>query len=492
MNGNARFRQLPDSCGHVLITGVEQDSIGDYALRYFAFPANGDQFLNGNGEWTTIETADCDWIIANNVGTQMDVFTGTSSDCEPPGNVGIGTITPGAKLDVLVDNDDADAGANAVARSIRSVMTSNATINIGLDQNITGATSNVGYNLAVNGTNPVGIRATVQGAANGQPTRGVDITSVGSPNSMITGVRGASFGQTGSDNNTGIQGVWGRGSASGAGNDVFGVRGIAEAPCGNFIVGIYGEAIGNPACSGVWAGYFVGDAFATGLFQNSDEMLKSDIQDIPSSLEIIGQLNPKQYHFQTETYPQLNLPAGQHRGLIAQEVQTILPELVKEVHYPGRYDEEGNVLAEPVDFLSVNYQELIPLLIGAVQEQQSQINALTELVNSCCSAGAVDARSGSYEDDIRIVNPEGQNRLDQNAPNPFTDHTTLRFSLAKDGQARVCIYNSNGQLIDCLIDGNTNAGEHSLIWNTSDLAPGIYFYSLEVDGFEQVRRAVKL
>jgi hypothetical protein len=47
-------------------------------------------------------------------------------------------------------------------------------------------------------------------------------------------------------------------------------------------------------------------------------------------------------------------------------------------------------------------------------------------------------------------------------------------------------------MIDCLVDDTRAAGNHRVDWYTSDLAPGIYFYSLEVDGFEQVRRAVKL
>ena len=42
------------------------------------------------------------------------------------------------------------------------------------------------------------------------------------------------------------------------------------------------------------------------------------------------------------------------------------------------------------------------------------------------------------------------------------------------------------------MDEFKNAGTHNLEWNTSGLASGIYFYSLEIDGFEQVKRAVKL
>ena len=55
-------------------------------------------------------------------------------------------------------------------------------------------------------------------------------------------------------------------------------------------------------------------------------------------------------------------------GLLAQEVQKVFPELVKQ-----SADEEGT--------LSVNYQGLIPVLINAIKEQQEQINVLKALIN---------------------------------------------------------------------------------------------------------------
>ena len=55
-----------------------------------------------------------------------------------------------------------------------------------------------------------------------------------------------------------------------------------------------------------------------------------------------------------------------HLGLVAQDVKEILPDVVKE-------DENG--------MLGINYTELIPVLINAIQEQQTQINKLQEEIN---------------------------------------------------------------------------------------------------------------
>ena len=61
------------------------------------------------------------------------------------------------------------------------------------------------------------------------------------------------------------------------------------------------------------------------------------------------------------------LPDGKHYGLIAQDLQLVLPELVSTQHFQSDPKEKG------FDYLSVNYNELIPILIKGMQEQQAII-----------------------------------------------------------------------------------------------------------------------
>ena len=75
----------------------------------------------------------------------------------------------------------------------------------------------------------------------------------------------------------------------------------------------------------------------------------------------------------------MNLPQGIHYGLIADEVQEILPGLVKKAIQPAKHennDVKGKIIADAVEFNTVNYIELIPILIGAVKEQQKKIDEL--------------------------------------------------------------------------------------------------------------------
>jgi len=291
-----------------------------------------------------------------------------------------------------------------------------------------------------------------------------------------------------------------------SGNEpTIGVRGIATIPfdsfnttCGYTAIGVYGEASGHPGCNGVLAGYFAGNVVVGQPAINlSDSEIKDNITELEGSLESIMRLSPKSYTIREDIIPSVDTQRLNF-GLIAQEVEEVFPDMVAEVPAPFKSDEEGNLLPSDQMYKGVRYTELIPVLIGAVQEQQeliegqqSQIDALGAALAACCEA-APEQRSGSMEDDIRLESVPSLHKMDQNAPNPFTDYTSLQFDMGSDAHARVCIYSSNGQLIDCLVDEMKNQGKHRVNWDTSNLAPGIYFFSLEVDGFEQVRRAVKL
>jgi len=77
--------------------------------------------------------------------------------------------------------------------------------------------------------------------------------------------------------------------------------------------------------------------------------------------------------------------------------------------------------------------------------------------------------------------------LRQNYPNPFNGSTTINYSLARDCEVNLTIYNALGQRIETLVAGQQSAGIYKLIWpNRSDtncrLPGGIYFYKIIVDG----------
>ena len=69
--------------------------------------------------------------------------------------------------------------------------------------------------------------------------------------------------------------------------------------------------------------------------------------------------------------------------------------------------------------------------------------------------------------------------LFQNYPNPFNPVTTIKFSIPSNQDVKLTVYNSNGQLVDELINKKLEKGSHSVQFNAERLNSGIYFYRLE-------------
>lgn len=87
--------------------------------------------------------------------------------------------------------------------------------------------------------------------------------------------------------------------------------------------------------------------------------------------------------------------------------------------------------------------------------------------------------------------------LSQNHPNPFNPDTKISFALPRDCHVKLTIYNVLGQKVITLVDEPKSAGRHEVIWpgkdeKGRDLASGIYFYRMEADEFNQVRKMLLL
>lgn len=71
-----------------------------------------------------------------------------------------------------------------------------------------------------------------------------------------------------------------------------------------------------------------------------------------------------------------------------------------------------------------------------------------------------------------------------NYPNPFNPETSISYTVPKDGQTKLTIYNTKGQIVRSLLNSKVKAGNYKVSWNGTDemnkaVASGIYFYRLE-------------
>ncbi|GAB4311731.1 MAG: hypothetical protein Kow00127_01850 [Bacteroidales bacterium] len=82
--------------------------------------------------------------------------------------------------------------------------------------------------------------------------------------------------------------------------------------------------------------------------------------------------------------------------------------------------------------------------------------------------------------------------LFQNAPNPFSTSTRIRFTIPEPGQVTIVIRSVTGEPVITLVDGHRSAGEHQLVWTGvnetgNPLSSGFYMCQLTVKGYPPAR-----
>jgi hypothetical protein len=149
-------------------------------------------------------------------------------------------------------------------------------------------------------------------------------------------------------------------SGTGAGiNGALQVSGNIETTTGSLLVKSGGSVKASIDQSG--NGYFTGDVTTNG--SASDERLKENIVPLDKGLETIEQIK-------TYTFNYKNRPQDTHPGVIAQEIEELVPEVVYDIEM-----EDGT-------YKAVRYQQLVPLLINAIKDLSEKVNVLeNKLIN---------------------------------------------------------------------------------------------------------------
>lgn len=160
----------------------------------------------------------------------------------------------------------------------------------------------------------------------------------------------------------------------------------------------YGVYSTVPTTAANWyAGYFDGNVQITGsLTVASDASKKKNIKSIDNAVALVQQLDGKSYEYIDDG--KNNFSQGTQYGFLAQELQKVIPELVADIEAPGvqQLMKEGDNADEPKEgevpmddfkegeadnYKSVNYIGLIPILVEAIKEQQSQLEQQQILID---------------------------------------------------------------------------------------------------------------
>jgi hypothetical protein len=109
---------------------------------------------------------------------------------------------------------------------------------------------------------------------------------------------------------------------------------------------------------------------------SSDMRLKTNINIIENALDKVCNLKGFTYNF-NEIAVNYGLPTERQIGVSAQEIKEIIPEAVKSAPFDTDYDDEGNKYSRSGEnYLTVQYEKLVPLLIEAIKELREEIKDL--------------------------------------------------------------------------------------------------------------------
>jgi hypothetical protein len=350
--------QVYDNGTSVMFGGITSSSTAGNV--YIAYPAynsfkaaleiNGDKAWIGFKDSNTIngylqQNGTTLKIASFNGGIEFLSQANTRMIITPSGLIGVGTASPNADLDVS---------------SLSGKRASGLFANASAPPNFTaGDTGTLAVYNTYTGTN----------YAYGLTSKAIGTSSYAAYlNSKYCGIRSdvtagtnTGFGGYFTSSNTNVTNYAATGTANGTGTAVnYGVYGAASGGTTNY--GMY--CSGNGTYTGTWS-------------SASDMRLKEDVNYLSGGLNTIMMLKPASYHFKANDpkYESMHLAGGLHYGLIAQELEQVVPSVVSNnVHTSP--DQPNN----KIEYKGVNYTELIPIMINAIQEQQGTITQLNQKV----------------------------------------------------------------------------------------------------------------
>lgn len=207
-----------------------------------------------------------------------------------------------------------------------------------------------------------------------------------------------------------------------------------------------------------------------GFITASDGCLKENVESVTNALDGIRDINPVSYNLKTDSSDPQTQRSGTNEprtryGFIAQELEEIFPNVI----YTMPSGEKG-----------IAYQELIPILVGAIQEQQEVIDNLADEIEALRQPTTEQRRQAPAS--VQDALADGSAMLMQNTPNPFNQATEIGYRLPEGAAtALIMVCDMNGKMLQTYpLPVNTTAG--TLTIQAGSYTPGMYLYTLLVDG----------
>lgn len=221
------------------------------------------------------------------------------------------------------------------------------------------------------------------------------------------------------------------------------------------------------------AANFGGHIIATSASFTSDSQFKKDVAPEIDALLLIKNLKPVTFNFKTDDRFGLSFPDQRQHGFIAQELETVFPELVVTT------DEDG------ATYKSVNYIGIISILTKGVQELSAKVDALQLKLDQAQARTYVVTKDNFSKNEIEKISENGF-YLGQNTPNPFSNSTEISYTFPKGSKnVMLMVFNLNGETLK---EFRLTEEKGTVTLDATQFRPGLYLYSLINDNSEIITK----
>lgn len=369
------------------------------------------------GSFASIDWANGPYYIKTDVdpsGGTVYSITGTTELLSVPYALFAATSgnSGGSTLDGAYDQGGAGAGRTITVDAGAVQINNSGTNTTGLEVNsavnnstaVLANVSGIGVGFRAESTNPANSFAAIQANSNSTNANNSAILGNNSGSgyavsgqipATATGAAAVYGSNLRTSGGYGVQGIGFNGTVGQSQNaQGFGVYGVNNSPAtgtapslgiGSYGLGFHGVFGQTTNTTTGWAGYFTADlgvegtGYAVGGWLNaSDRRLKTNIQPIGSALEKINRIHGVHYTITTKSRSidgEIKSNSREQYGVIAQDVEKVFPEMVKE---KALFLQSG----DDTLYKTVDYTQLVPVLLEAIKELQSEVEMLKQEVET--------------------------------------------------------------------------------------------------------------
>jgi len=130
--------------------------------------------------------------------------------------------------------------------------------------------------------------------------------------------------------------------------------------------------------------------------------------------------------------------------------------------------------------------------LGVLEGESIDLKWTVMAVASDSTRMAESSNNISFTRMVKVSNEQDDTpltfKLNQNYPNPFNPSSTIQFTLPQAGNVRLDVFTITGQLVTTLVNNRMGSGEHSVTFDGSNLASGVYIYRIMAGKNIQTKR----